>query len=666
MREVGGLLGEADDNLLISDVVLDHTVNIVADGQVAHGQVGLIGGLAGDWDAEDGLVTRVTGSVTVDITARDVGTGTNGVGGLFGGMGLEQSSFTRSTLHVEVVVRAPATADPVTFQDIGAVVGQSGEAHYDTLKITGSVTIDARLATGDVTMKEIGGMAGDMGDSSSMPSMVRNVDVDVDVTVLGDARTGGVVQPIERVGAMTGAMRYVVALDVVVGGSVNIAGRADYVGGLVGEMRDDGANSIPIVLNSLVYRGAGVQVGAGSASVSAVWGAIDPVVPAANAPFTNVWWDSDRNGVTSTTAGIPALPATSTQLGTHSWLAARGFDMNVWCVSGGRPAIILLVSSCDPTVVGVPVSGGGGVSGVRVVDRVRVGGVNRFATAASLSQRFFGPRVAVVYLATAEDFADALAAGPLAAGNGPVLMVLRDEIPAATLAELRRLNPARVIVLGGPAAVSDAVVEAAQAATTGPVTRLFGADRYGTAVAITQASHALGASVVYVATGADFADALGGGPQAMRDGGPILLVQQDAIPASTRAELRRLSPDRIVVLGGPDAVSESVARDLRAFAPAGLSRLAGVDRYATSVAISQAGFEPGVEVVFLANGRGYGDALSAGAVAGGRGPVLLVREDCVPLGVMRELERLQAREVIMVGGLAALGDGVTSLRRCSL
>jgi putative cell wall-binding protein len=300
-----------------------------------------------------------------------------------------------------------------------------------------------------------------------------------------------------------------------------------------------------------------------------------------------------------------------------------------------------------------------------VAEPVRVGGVNRFATAATLSQRFFGPRVPVVYLATAEDFADALAAGPLAAGNGPVLMVLRNEIPAATLAELRRLNPGRVVVLGGPAAVSDAVLDAARATTTGSVTRLFGTDRYATAVAIAKTNHAQGASVVYVATGADFADALGGGPRAMRDGGPILLVQRDVIPSVTLAEIERLSPDRIVVLGGPDAVSEAVARKLRAFAPAGVSRLAGMDRYATSVAISQAGFEPGVEVVFLANGRGYGDALPAGAAAGGRGPVLLVREDCVPLGVYRELERLKAGEVIMVGGTAALGDGVTSLRLCA-
>jgi hypothetical protein len=33
--------------------------------------------------------------------------------------------------------------------------------------------------------------------------------------------------------------------------------------------------------------------------------------------------------------------------------------------------------------------------------------------------------------------------------------------------------------------------------------------------------------------------------------------------------------------------------------------------------------------------------------------------------VYRELERLKASEVIMVGGTAALGDGVTSLRRCA-
>jgi len=659
VTDIGGLVGSADNNLLISDVVVDHTVNAVTDQQAQY-----VGGLAGDWDADHGLVTRVTGSVAVDITAGRVGTGTSSVAGLFGGQGLEDSSFTRSTLHADVVVRAPATANAVTFQDIGAVVGQSGEAHYETLMITGSVTVDARLATGNVTLKEIGGLAGDMGDSSSNTSMVKNVDVDVDVTVLGDARSGGVVQPIERVGALTGAMRYVAVFDVVVGGSVSIAGRADGVGGLVGEMRPDGSSSyLPTVLNGLVYRGSGAQVGAGSTNVGPAWGVINGAVPAANAPFTNVWWDSDRNGITSTTASVPALPATSAQLGTSSWLAARGFDMSVWCVSGGRPAIILLGAVCDSVVVSVPVVGG--PSAGRVADRVRVGGVNRFATAVSLSQRFFGPRVAVVYLATAEDFADALAAGPLAAGNGPVLMVLRNEIPAATLAELRRLNPARVIVLGGPAAVSDAVLETARATTTGSVTRLFGDDRYGTAVAITQTSHAGGASVVYIATGADFADALGGGPRAMLDGGPILLVQRDAIPASTRAELQRLSPDRIVVLGGPDAVSESVARELRAFAPAGLSRLAGVDRYATAVAVSQAGFEPGVDVVFLANGRGYGDALPAGAVAGGRGPVLLVREDCVPMGVMRELERLQAREVIMVGGLTALGDGVTSLRQCA-
>jgi putative cell wall-binding protein len=46
---------------------------------------------------------------------------------------------------------------------------------------------------------------------------------------------------------------------------------------------------------------------------------------------------------------------------------------------------------------------------------------------------------------------------------------------------------------------------------------------------------------------------------------PLLLVQPDSIPAETAAELRRLSPDRIVVLGGEAAVSAQVEAQLSTF-----------------------------------------------------------------------------------------------------
>jgi putative cell wall-binding protein len=73
--------------------------------------------------------------------------------------------------------------------------------------------------------------------------------------------------------------------------------------------------------------------------------------------------------------------------------------------------------------------------------------------------------VAVAYVATGTNFPDALA-GAAVAGNlgGPLLLVTRDTIPAATAAELSRLKPARIVVLGAAGVVSDAVQNALSAA----------------------------------------------------------------------------------------------------------------------------------------------------------------------------------------------------------
>jgi len=139
-------------------------------------------------------------------------------------------------------------------------------------------------------------------------------------------------------------------------------------------------------------------------------------------------------------------------------------------------------------------------------------------------------------------------------------------VPAATAAELRRLAPGRIVVLGGPSVVSPAVAQALAAYTTGSVTRLSGSDRYGTAAAISAATFPTpGVPVAYVATGANFPDALAGSVAAARAGGPLLLVSSTTVPAATAAELRRLAPGRIVVLGGPSVVSFSVSAALAAF-----------------------------------------------------------------------------------------------------
>jgi hypothetical protein len=94
----------------------------------------------------------------------------------------------------------------------------------------------------------------------------------------------------------------------------------------------------------------------------------------------------------------------------------------------------------------------------------------------------------VVYVATGEDFPDALGAASAAAvQSGPVLLVQKDSIPAVTAAELSRLSPDVIYVAGGTAVVSDAVFNALKA-YAGSVVRVAGANRYSTAVEVSKSA----------------------------------------------------------------------------------------------------------------------------------------------------------------------------------
>jgi hypothetical protein len=107
--------------------------------------------------------------------------------------------------------------------------------------------------------------------------------------------------------------------------------------------------------------------------------------------------------------------------------------------------------------------------------------------------------------------------------------------------------------------------------------------------------------IAYVATGLNYPDALGGGPAAAMHDGPILLVRTDSIPAATAAELARLNPAKIVILGGTGVVSPTVATALAAFTAGTVERVSGIDRYETAAAISQANFPAPQIAVFTAS-----------------------------------------------------------------
>lgn len=197
----------------------------------------------------------------------------------------------------------------------------------------------------------------------------------------------------------------------------------------------------------------------------------------------------------------------------------------------------------------------------------RIAGADRYATAALTSANTFAPGAPVAYVATGASFPDALAGGVAAArGGGPVLLVSANSVPSATRTELTRLRPGSIVVLGGTGAVSDAVLATLGGyATGGSVTRMAGADRFATAVAISRASTGDDAPrTVYVATGLNFADGLSGTPAAARANGPLLILPSATLTTAIADELRRLNPPRVVILGGTVAVSSALADQIAA------------------------------------------------------------------------------------------------------
>ena len=262
---------------------------------------------------------------------------------------------------------------------------------------------------------------------------------------------------------------------------------------------------------------------------------------------------------------------------------------------------------------------------------VRVGGTDRVATAIALSARW--AQAPAVVLASGNRVPDSLAAGPLAAAlDGPVLLNLGNSLDGRVIAELHRLRPARIVLVGGPASISDQVDADVRASLPeARVDRLFGADRFATAAQV--ATHVWGdarngrGAVVALGDHSDpnraWPDALTAGWLGALTGRPVLLTAPGTAPAATLEALDGVGA--ALVIGGEAAVPTSVFTTLDQ-AVGSLGRVAGADRYATAAQVAELGLQAGAEITHLrvVTGRGPGDALAAGAAAADEGALMIL------------------------------------------
>lgn len=289
----------------------------------------------------------------------------------------------------------------------------------------------------------------------------------------------------------------------------------------------------------------------------------------------------------------------------------------------------------------------------------RSAGTNRYETAAAVA-RLHGFSD-VVYLASGEQFPDALAVGGVAGAlEAPVLLTQPDLLPAVTASALEDSGAREVRILGGTDAVEAGI--AGELADLGyDVTRIGGADRYETAALLAGGVEPGG--TVVVASGEVYADALAGGPVAAQDGRPVLLVQEGLLPAATATALGDLAPEQIVLLGGEARVDAGVEAALAEVAP--VTRVAGADRYATAEFVGSMLLDvapQGTGTAYLASGQDWPDALTLAARAGAEhDPVLLTKDTSLPDATASALVDLDVRRVVAAGESAAISDAVLDL-----
>jgi putative cell wall-binding protein len=112
-----------------------------------------------------------------------------------------------------------------------------------------------------------------------------------------------------------------------------------------------------------------------------------------------------------------------------------------------------------------------------------------------------------------------------------------------------------------------------------------------------------------------------------------------------------------------DFPMKSVACTITVDAAPTPTRIQGTDRYDQAVQVTKSAFPTapsgGLDVLYLASGEKFSDALSAGSVAGVHGaPLLLTRAATLPAVTKAEIARLAPKTVVIAGGTASVSAGI--------
>lgn len=203
----------------------------------------------------------------------------------------------------------------------------------------------------------------------------------------------------------------------------------------------------------------------------------------------------------------------------------------------------------------------------------RIAGASRFGTATAIAEKLSNAPTDVFFV-YAFNYADALSVSAVAAVKRTPIIYLKtngelDDATAAYLAKLKAKGCVRnAYVIGGEGVISDDMAnKAAKALGLSKTTRIAGKDRFATCVEVNKAfANVLTGSMICIATGMDFPDALAGGVYAARNKAPLFLIngklKTPKLTDEQKAYLKTKAAGKITAFGGVGVVPDNHIADI--------------------------------------------------------------------------------------------------------
>ncbi len=278
----------------------------------------------------------------------------------------------------------------------------------------------------------------------------------------------------------------------------------------------------------------------------------------------------------------------------------------------------------------------------------RMDGKDRFDVAINVSREGWPNGADVVLIANYKAFADALSGSPLAyQENAPILLTAADKLDARILAELKRLNPQKVVLIGGAGSISMKIPGILKDNGFKRIERIDGKDRFEVAYNIARKLRP--AETAVIANGLNFPDALAIAPYAAAKGYPILLTKSDSLPLKINEAIKQLNFRTTIISGGEASVGKAVAGKLP-----GAKRIGGKDRFEVSANIVSQ-LSPNPQKAFVATGMSFADALTGSVLAAKQNaPLLLAHPTIVPETVKTVIQKHNVNDFVILGGTGSV------------